>query len=170
MLRLSGRTFLSVRCLFNLMLKLGNRKSWQLMYEGSYKKSTKKTRSLQGQDVTFDSIPDITIPIKFSSQIIAIWGKTYEGKSTWNLAGYLQQALSTGISASLTDDTVISSQRFWLNQVSIISFPLDVEDFSLVIKPVVYLPDLTVMIWSFNGDSRSIIEKKLDAIEGLVRD
>ncbi|MGK7942348.1 MAG: hypothetical protein AB4062_19750 [Crocosphaera sp.] len=151
------------------MLKLGNTKSWQLIYQNSYRKNTTKVRNIQNQEVAFDSIPDIIIPIKFSSQIIAIWGKTHEGKQTWNLAGYLQQALRTGVSASLNDDSIISSQRFWLNQISILKFPLDVEDFSIFIKPVVWLPDLSIMLWVFNGDTRTITEKKLDSLEDLIR-
>lgn len=105
-------------------------------------------------------IAPIELPLLFTQHLLAIKASYSQARPKWRTSGYLTQVYA-GIDlneSSVAEDIMnpiygidAAKQRIGLNTLEMVYFPRLASDFYLWFDPVHWLPQITLVLWEFQG-------------------
>ena len=137
---------------------------WQIIHQ-SYNQGYYDDDNLY----SYQSIPEVIIEPVYS-HCIAIKVESQNVRPSWNLAGYVEQKVKTGLGSGIAADSVISTSKIFLRNINILLLPKISHSYTLAIRFPRWFFDASVFVWSresedINGkELLQRIEQKIDDI------
>jgi len=147
----------------DLIVNLGDAANWESIYFGSL--------SAVVPSGTYKPlpIPEFTVPIKVSQNIIAVAVSSTAAKASWYFAGYLNQRITTGlISGNLPDSDVVERKRLHLNRISIQIFPKLASTYTLSLQFPPWFTQVSFNLWAYIGPQSDSTENLITQLQTTV--
>ncbi|TRT85829.1 MAG: hypothetical protein EWV82_06510 [Microcystis aeruginosa Ma_AC_P_19900807_S299] len=128
------------------------------------------TGNLIAQDVEpvaaqrYYPIPDYVIPVQLTSPILAIYAFSSAAENHWRYAGKAFQRIRTGLTLGGGADSWIDSQRFYLNQITILRFEQVSSTYDVILTIPFWIRQLSFVLLEYTGPIIDSSKQKLDLI------
>jgi hypothetical protein len=140
--------------------QFSNLNNWQQVASGN----------LIAQDVEpiaaerFYPIPDHVIPVQLTNPILAIYAFSSKAEDNWRYAGKAYQRIRTGLTLGGGADSWIDSQKFYLNQITILRFEQVSSTYDVILRIPFWLRQLSFVLLEYTGPTIDPVNQKLDQI------
>jgi hypothetical protein len=128
------------------------------------------TGNLIAQDVEpiaaerFYPIPDYVVPVQLTTPILAIYAFSSRTENNWRYAGTAYQRIRTGLTIGGGADSWIDSQKFYLNQITILRFEQVSSTYDVILRIPFWLRQLSFVLLEYTGPIVDPVNQKLDQI------
>lgn len=143
---------------------LGDPLAWELIFTGTRSMSTAPKSLWKSLP-----IPEIVTDIQPISNIVAVRASSASNPGYWKFGGYASQKIVPGIAASGSSLlATTSSQKIWLDRLSILFFPDLTDSYYLTFNIPYWLRQIDLSVWQYLGAVEDSTEQKLDYIQGRL--
>ncbi|PSF33633.1 hypothetical protein C7H19_19805 [Aphanothece hegewaldii CCALA 016] len=147
----------------NLSYNTGNSDNWGQVWQGTF--NAPQTPAPINEIYKYYPMPPINIPLLLESELVAFYATSSDAKETWHYAGSVNQRIQTGIVTGGGSDAVVSKKRIWLNQVSVLRYPIKYQStYALTVNVPYWIRNITLYLWEYIGPVNDAYEEKLDLI------
>ena len=114
-------------------------------------------------------IPEIVTDIQPISNIVAVRASSTSNPGYWKFGGYASQKIVPGIAeGGASPLATTSSQKIWLDRLSILFFPDLTDSYYLTFNIPYWLRQIDLSVWQYLGVIEDSTEQKLDYIQGRL--
>ncbi|NET91525.1 MAG: hypothetical protein F6K45_26190 [Kamptonema sp. SIO1D9] len=114
--------------------------------------------------------PEILTSLLLTRETFLVYAVSNGAKPHWKFAGYLNQKIRTGLLVGGQPDAFFKRRSFWLNQLTLIQFDLDLfPEYALSFSVPYWLPDIQIIVWEFRGADRNRIMDELEVVRFDVK-
>lgn len=106
----------------NLTYNTGLTTNWSSLWSGNF--NAPPVPGDTNEIYKYYPMAPIDVPVLLGSELIAFYASSTDAKETWHYAGSVSQRIQTGIITGGGADAVVSKKRIWLNQVSVLRYPI----------------------------------------------
>jgi hypothetical protein len=113
----------------------------------------------------FFPLPEISVPIQLSSGLLAFYATSQGANPKWKLAANVKRKYITGLTVGGNADAVVDSKRIFLNQFSMLRYPVSFgSSYSLLISVPYWHRQISLYLWEYTGPIIDSVDQKLDLI------
>lgn len=144
-----------------------NSNNWQSVWNQSF--TAEPAPGDRPELERFFPLPEISVPIQLSSSLLAFYATSQDAKPNWKLAANVKRKYITGLTVGGNPDAVVDSKRIFLNQFSILRYPVSFgSSYSLLISVPYWYRQISLYLWEYTGSIIDTTDEKLDLITRLV--
>jgi hypothetical protein len=111
----------------------------------------------------FFPLPEISVPIQLSSGLLAFCATSQGANPQWKLGANVKRKYVTGLTVGGNPDAVVDSKRIFLNQFSLLRYPVSFgSSYSLLISVPYWHRQISLYLWEYTGLIIDTSEQKLD--------
>ncbi len=110
-------------------------------------------------------LPDISVPIQLSAGLLAFYATSQDADPKWKFAANVKRKYVTGLTVGGNPDAVVDSKRIFLNQFSLLRYPVSFgSSYSLLISVPYWHRQITLSLWEYTGPVIDTADQKLEQI------
>ena len=138
-----------------------NFNNWQYVWNQSF---TAEPALGNGPELErFFPLPEISVPIQLSSSLLAFCATSQGANPQWKLGANVKRKYVTGLTVGGNPDAVVDSKRIFLNQFSLLRYPVSFgSSYSLLISVPYWHRQISLYLWEYTGLIIDTSEQKLD--------
>jgi len=147
----------------NLSYPVANSANWQLIWNATLTAPAAPGNSPETE--RFYPIPPTAVPVQLSSELVAFHASSTVTPPHWKFAATVEQKLVTGLTVGGTSDAIIGYRKIYLNQISLLRFPVIFgSSFVLQVRVPYWIRQVTLNCWTFTGAVTDSYSNRLDQI------
>lgn len=128
-------------------LQLANENNWQNIWSESF-----QAEPVANNLARYRPIEEISVPVLFNRNVIAVYAVSSTAKPRWKFAGLLKQKLQLGlIVGGLPDAVGVKIRKIWLNQVTLIEFENLADSYAVSFDIPYWLEQISLTVWQYTG-------------------
>ena len=105
------------------------------------------------------------MPIQLSSSLLAFCATSQGANPQWKLGANVKRKYVTGLTVGGNPDAVVDSNRIFLNQFSLLRYPVSFgSSYSLLISVPYWHRQISLYLWEYTGPIIDSVDQKLDLI------
>lgn len=141
----------------------GNSSNWQSVWSQSF--TAEPAPGNKPELERYFPLPDISVPIQLSAGLLAFYATSQDADPKWKFAANVKRKYVTGLTVGGNPDAVVDSKRIFLNQFSLLRYPVSFgSSYSLLISVPYWHRQITLYLWEYTGPIIDTKEIKLDLI------
>lgn len=141
----------------------GNSSNWQSVWSQSF--TAQPVPGNVPQLERYFPLPEISVPIQLNAGLIAFYATSKDAKPSWKLAARVKRKYFTGMVVGGNPDAVVDSKRIFLNQFSLLRYPVSFgSSYSLLVSVPYWHRQISLYLWEYTGAIIDTSEQKLDLV------
>ncbi|CCI02153.1 hypothetical protein [Microcystis aeruginosa] len=141
----------------------GNSSNWQSVWNQSF--TAAPAPGNRPELERYFPLPDISVPVQLTAELLAFYATSQDANPKWKFAADVKRKYVTGLTVGGNPDAVVDSKRIFLNQFSLLRYPVSFgSSYSLLISVPYWLRQITLYLWEYTGLIIDTSEQKLDLI------
>lgn len=141
----------------------GNSNNWQSVWSQSF--TAEPAPGNKPELERYFPLPDISVPIQLSAGLLAFYATSQDADPKWKFAANVKRKYVTGLTVGGNPDAVVDSKRIFLNQFSLLRYPVSFgSSYSLLISVPYWHRQITLSLWEYTGPVIDTADQKLEQI------
>ena len=141
----------------------GNSSNWQSVWSNSF--TAEPAPGNRPELERYFPLPDISVPIQLSAGLLAFYATSQDADPKWKFAANVKRKYVTGLTVGGDPDAVVDSKRIFLNQFSLLRYPVSFgSSYSLLISVPYWHRQITLSLWEYTGPVIDTADQKLEQI------
>lgn len=141
----------------------GNSSNWQSVWSQSF--TAEPAPGNKPELERYFPLPDISVPIQLSAGLLAFYATSQDADPKWKFAANVKRKYVTGLTVGGDPDAVVDSKRIFLNQFSLLRYPVSFgSSYSLLISVPYWHRQITLSLWEYTGPVIDTADQKLEQI------
>jgi hypothetical protein len=141
----------------------GNSSNWQSVWSQSF--TAEPAPGNRPELERYFPLPDISVPIQLSAGLLAFYATSQDADPKWKFAANVKRKYVTGLTVGGNPDAVVDSKRIFLNQFSLLRYPVSFgSSYSLLISVPYWHRQITLSLWEYTGPVIDTADQKLEQI------
>lgn len=141
----------------------GNSSNWQSVWSNSF--TAEPAPGNKPELERYFPLPDISVPIQLSAGLLAFYATSQDADPKWKFAANVKRKYVTGLTVGGDPDAVVDSKRIFLNQFSLLRYPVSFgSSYSLLISVPYWHRQITLSLWEYTGPVIDTADQKLEQI------
>jgi hypothetical protein len=141
----------------------GNSSNWQSVWSQSF--TAEPAPGNKPELERYFPLPDISVPIQLSAGLLAFYATSQDADPKWKFAANVKRKYVTGLTVGGNPDAVVDSKRIFLNQFSLLRYPVSFgSSYSLLISVPYWHRQITLSLWEYTGPVIDTADQKLEQI------
>jgi len=141
----------------------GNSSNWQSVWSNSF--TAEPAPGNRPELERYFPLPDISVPIQLSAGLLAFYATSQDADPKWKFAANVKRKYVTGLTVGGNPDAVVDSKRIFLNQFSLLRYPVSFgSSYSLLISVPYWHRQITLSLWEYTGPVIDTADQKLEQI------
>lgn len=140
-----------------------NSSNWQSVWSQSF--TAEPAPGNKPELERYFPLPDISVPIQLSAGLLAFYATSQDADPKWKFAANVKRKYVTGLTVGGNPDAVVDSKRIFLNQFSLLRYPVSFgSSYSLLISVPYWHRQITLSLWEYTGPVIDTADQKLEQI------
>lgn len=140
-----------------------NFNNWQYVWNQSF--TAEPALGNRPELERFFPLPEISVPIQLSSGLLAFYATSQGANPKWKFAANVKRKYATGLTVGGNADAVVDSKRIFLNQFSMLRYPVSFgSSYSLLISVPYWHRQISLYLWEYTGPIIDSVDQKLALI------
>jgi hypothetical protein len=141
----------------------GNSSNWEPVWSNSF--TAEPAPGNRPELERYFPLPDISVPIQLSAGLLAFYATSQDADPKWKFAANVKRKYVTGLTVGGNPDAVVDSKRIFLNQFSLLRYPVSFgSSYSLLISVPYWHRQITLSLWEYTGPVIDTADQKLEQI------
>ncbi len=138
-----------------------NSNNWQSVWSQSF--TSEPAPGNRPELERYFPLPDISVPVQLNAELLAFYATSQDADPKWKFAANVKRKYVTGLTVGGNPDTVVDSKRIFLNQFSLLRYPVSFgSSYSLLISVPYWHRQISLYLWEYTGLIIDTSEQKLD--------
>lgn len=134
----------------NVTYATGNSANWELAWNGSFT-APPIPGSAPGLERYYPLEPQ-AIGVSFETELVAFYATSEDARESWHYAATISQKINAGLTVGGNVDTVVSYKKIFLNQITLLEYPLKYgSTYSLIVRVPYWIRQIELTCWAYTG-------------------